>query len=213
MDEMGYQAFWRFIKLLYDNGLLQHVELIGSWCEYLYAQSGALKGFDANIRTLDIDFLVKNMRRPTRKVSLSTIASQNGYIIDKDVLTGTTKIYTPDIMEIEFLIEQKGAAKEHVLDTNIGVSAQALHHVSILKTHSMQISMFGMDITVPTPEAYALHKIIINGQRGVKSEKDMRSIEGILPYLDKEKLNETVNSLTKREKKVYEQFLSEHTPK
>ena len=207
MDEMNYQTFWKFIKLLHDNDLLQHIELIGSWCEYLYAQSGTLKGFDANIRTLDIDFLVKNMRRPAKKVSLSTIALQNGYTIDKDVLTGTTKIYTPDLMEIEFLIEQKGAAKEPILDTNIGVSAQALHHVSILKTYSMQIDMFGMSITVPTPEAYTVHKIIINGQRGNKSEKDIRAIENILPFLDAVKLDEIVNNLTKREKKAYDDYM------
>jgi hypothetical protein len=210
MDNMNYQSFWKFIKLLHDNDLLQHVELIGSWCEYLYAQSGALKGFDANIRTLDIDFLVKNMRRPTKKVSLSAIASQSGYTIDKDVLTGTTKIYTPDLMEIEFLIEQKGAAKEPVLDTNIGVSAQALHHVSILKTYSMQIDMFGMSITVPTPEAYAIHKIIINGQRGNKIEKDLRAIENILPYLDTEQMGVIIASLTKREKKIVEEYLEAH---
>lgn len=204
---MNYQAFWKFIKLLHDNDLLQHVELIGSWCEYLYAQSGALKGFDANIRTLDIDFLVKNMRRPTKKVSLTTIASENGYTVDKDILTGTTKIYTPDLMEIEFLIEQKGAAREPVLDTNIGVSAQALHHVSLLKTYSMQIDMFGMSITVPTPEAYALHKIIINGQRGNKSEKDTRAIENIMPYLDKEKLDEIISKLTKKEKKAFDEYI------
>ena len=210
MDNMNYQSFWKFIKLLHDNDLLQHVELIGSWCEYLYAQSGALKGFDANIRTLDIDFLVKNMRRPTKKVSLSAIASQSGYTIDKDVLTGTTKIYTPDLMEIEFLIEQKGAAKEPVLDTNIGVSAQALHHVSILKTYSMQIDMFGMSITVPTPEAYAIHKIIINGQRGNKIEKDLRAIENILPYLDTEQMGVIIASLTKREKKIVEEYLEDH---
>ena len=207
MDEMNYQAFWKFIKLLHDNDLLQHVELIGSWCEYLYAQSGALMGFDANIRTLDIDFLVKNMRRPVKKVSLTTIASENGYTIDKDVLTGTTKIYTPDLMEIEFLIEQKGAAREPVLDTNIGVSAQALHHVSLLKTYSMQIDMFGMSITVPTPEAYAVHKIIINGQRGNKSEKDTRAIENIMPYLDKEKLDEIISKLTKKEKKAFDEYI------
>ena len=207
MDEMNYQAFWKFIKLLHDNDLLQHVELIGSWCEYLYAQSGALMGFDANIRTLDIDFLVKNMRRPVKKVSLTTIASENGYTIDKDVLTGTTKIYTPDLMEIEFLIEQKGAAREPVLDTNIGVSAQALHHVSLLKTYSMQIDMFGMSITVPTPEAYAVHKIIINGQRGNTSEKDTRAIENIMPYLDKEKLDEIISKLTKEEKKAFDEYI------
>lgn len=210
MDNMNYQSFWKFIKLLHDNDLLKHVELIGSWCEYLYAQSGTLKDFDANIRTLDIDFLVKNMRRPAKKVSLSTIASQNGYTIDKDILTGTTKIYTPDLMEIEFLIEQKGAAKEPVLDTNIGVSAQALHHVSILKTYSMQIEMFGMRITVPAPEAYAIHKIIINGQRGKKIEKDLRAIENILPYLDTEKMYVIIASLTKREKKIVEEYLDSH---
>jgi len=210
MDNMNYQSFWKFIKLLHDNDLLQHVELIGSWCEYLYAQSGTLKGFDANIRTLDIDFLVKNMRRPTKKVSLSAIASQSGYTIDKDVLTGTTKIYTPDLMEIEFLIEQKGAAKEPILDTNIGVSAQALHHVSILKTYSMQIDMFGMSITVPTPESYTIHKIIINGQRGNKTEKDLRAIENILPYLDTEQMGVIIASLTKREKKIVEKYLEAH---
>ena len=83
MERMNYQSFWRFIKLLHDNDLLQYVELIGSWCEYIYAQSGILEKYDANIRTLDIDFLVKNMRKPSKKVSLSTIASQNGYTIEQ----------------------------------------------------------------------------------------------------------------------------------
>ena len=69
MDEMNYQAFWKFIKLLHDNDLLQHVELIGSWCEYLYAQSGYLSDFTANLRTIDVDFLVKNLSRPANRVA------------------------------------------------------------------------------------------------------------------------------------------------
>ena len=109
IEGMNYQAFWKFIKLLYDNGLLPYVEVIGSWCEYLYAQSGCLPGFTASLRTLDVDFLIKNMRRPGKSVNLATIAADNGYTIEHDYLTGTTKIYTPDLMEIEFLIEQKGA--------------------------------------------------------------------------------------------------------
>ena len=52
-EGMNYQAFWKFIQLLNDNNLLQYVEVIGSWCEYLYAQSGYLPGFSANLRTLD----------------------------------------------------------------------------------------------------------------------------------------------------------------
>lgn len=53
-DSIQYRGFWKFIKLLYDHGLLEHVVVIGSWAEYLYAQSGMLPGFSANLRTLDI---------------------------------------------------------------------------------------------------------------------------------------------------------------
>lgn len=211
MEGMNYQAFWKFIKLLYDNDILEHVEVVGSWCEYLYAQSGYLPGFTANLRTLDIDFLIKNMRKPSKKVSLASIAADNGYTIDHDTLTGTTKIYTPDLMEIEFLIEQKGAATTPVLETNIGVNAQALHHIGILKTFSVNINMFGMDITVPTPEAYVIHKIVINEQRGKKIEKDQQAIKGLLPYLNNDKINEIIGSLSKKDKRIVEKYNSEES--
>ena len=64
-----------------------------------------------------------------------------------------------------------------------------------------------MSITVPTPEAYTVHKIIINGQRGKKSEKDNRAIENIIPFLDEEKLDEIISNLTKREKKAYDDYM------
>ena len=76
---MNYQAFWKFIKLLHENDLLQYVEVIGSWCEYLYAQSGYLANFDTSLRTLDVDFLIKNMRKTSEKVNLEGIATKNGY--------------------------------------------------------------------------------------------------------------------------------------
>ena len=169
MEGMNYQAFWKFIKLLHDNDLLEHVILIGSWCEYIYAQGGVIPDYSAMIRTLDIDFLVKNMRKPSEKVNLSTIAQENGYTVDYDVMNETTKIYTPDLMEIEFLIEQKGSGVDPVIKTNLGVNAQALHHVGMLKQHTITVTMFDMNITVPTPEAYAVHKIVINESRGKKS--------------------------------------------
>lgn len=207
MEGMNYQAFWKFIKLLHENDLLQYVEVIGSWCEYLYAQSGYLADFDTSLRTLDVDFLIKNMRKPGKKVNLEGIATKNGYTVDHDTLLGTTKIYTPDLMEIEFLIEQKGAATEPVLGTNIGVNAQALHHIGILKQFSMTLNMFEMDITVPIPEAYVIHKIVINEQRGEKSEKDQLAIEHLMPYLDKNKIAEVINALSKKDKKIAQDYL------
>ena len=208
MEGMNYQAFWKFIRLLHENDLLQYVEVVGSWCEYLYAQSGYLPGFTASLRTLDVDFLIKNMRRPSKKANLATIAANNGYTIDHDYINGTTKIYTPDLMEIEFLIEQKGSGVEPVLETNMGVNAQALRHMHVLKKFSINLHMFDMDITVPIPEAYVIHKIIINDQRGKKSEKDRQSIENLMPYLDENKFKEITEHLTKAEKKSVEKYFS-----
>ena len=208
MEGMNYQAFWKFIKLLHDNNLLEHVIVIGSWCEYIYAQSGILPDYSTMLRTLDIDFLIKNMRKPSEKVNLSTIAQQNGYTVDYDVMNETTKIYTPDLMEIEFLIEQKGAGIEPVLKTNLGVNAQALHHVGMLKQHTITVSLFDMNITVPIPEAYAVHKVIINESRGKKSEKDMNAVQNILPYLNRDKLKDVIDTLTKKERAVATQFFN-----
>ena len=203
-----YKDFWRFINLLHDNDLLQHMVVIGSWAEYLYAQSGILPGFTANLRTLDIDFLIKNMRRPFKPVSIASLAKEAGYTIDYDVMEGTTKIYTPDLMEIEFIIEQKGKGDNPVIKTNLGVNAQALRHLSSLTNNSIIIELFDFSISVPSPEAYVIHKIVINKDRGIKAEKDIQAIIGLLPFIDKEKFKEICDYLTKKEQQEINDFMT-----
>lgn len=203
-----YKDFWRFINLLHENDLLQHMVVIGSWAEYLYAQSGILPGFTANLRTLDIDFLIKNMRRPVKSVNITSLAKEAGYTIDHDVMEGTTKIYTQDLMEIEFIIEQKGKGDNPVIKTNLGVNAQALRHLSSLTNNSILIELFGFSITVPSPEAYVIHKIVINKDRGIKSEKDIQAIISLLPFIDKEKFKEIFDHLTKKEQQEINNFMA-----
>jgi hypothetical protein len=69
-------------------------------------------------------------------------------------------------MEIEFLIEQKAGGSESTIKTNLGVKAQALRHLSILSHYTNAVEIFGLVIIVPSPEAYVIHKIIINKNRG-----------------------------------------------
>lgn len=211
MDEHQYKEFWKFIKLLSDNSLLEHVVVIGSWAEYLYAQAGILPGFTANLRTLDIDFLVKNMRKPSPQVNIATLAKEAGYTVNYDVLDGTTKIYTPGLMEIEFLIAQQGSGEDSVLSTNLGVKAQALRHIAILKEFTVKAHLFGMEISIPQPEAYVLHKIIINNERGKKAEKDKVAVETMLPYLNKEQVSKIYQRLTKKEQKTVIAFFTDYT--
>ena len=210
MDERQYKDFWKFLKLLSDNGLLEHVIVIGSWAEYLYAQSGILPGFTANLRTLDIDFLIKNMRKPSPQVNIAVLAKEAGYTVDHDVLDGTTKIYTPGLMEIEFLITQQGCGEDSTINTNLGVKEQALRHIAMLKEFTMKAQIFDMEISIPRPEAYILHKIVINSERGKKADKDKAAIEAMLPFLNKELVDNIYHHITKKEQKAVIAFFEEH---
>lgn len=147
------------------------------------------------------------MHRPVKPVSIASLAKEAGYTIDYDVMEGTTKIYTPDLMEIEFIIEQKGSGEKAVVETNLGIHAQALRHLSPLKSNTLNINIFGYFITVPTPEAYIIHKIIINKERGLKAEKDKQSISGLMPYINKEGFQEIFLQLTKKERHIVDEFL------
>lgn len=210
MEAKQYKEFWNLIDFLHDNELLEFILLIGSWAEYLYAQSGLLPGFRENLRTLDVDFLIKNKGKPSKPINLMAIAKKAGYTIDRDVLEGTTKFYTSGLMEVEFIIEQKGKGINSVIETNLGVNAEALRHVGLLKSQATQIKMFGYTINVPIPEAYVIHKIIINQSRGVKAEKDKQAIFALIPYLNQEKFQAVLEQVSKKERKTSIDFLKMH---
>lgn len=96
------------LKLFDDNGYAEHLVLIGSWAEYMYMATGLLPDYEAIIRTLDIDFLVKNMRKPIPAVNIAVLAKEEGFYIEEDRLTGVTKLLSREGLEVEFLIAQKG---------------------------------------------------------------------------------------------------------
>lgn len=105
-------------------------------------------------------------------------------------------------MEIEFLVHQLGQGDRAVLETNLGVNAQALHHLAMLKEHAKAVSVFGFNIVVPLPEAYALHKLIIQPMRGKKQEKDTEALHSLLPFMDALAFRAIFEGLTKNERKA-----------
>lgn len=200
-----------FLKLLDDNNVLDHVIVTGSWAEYVYAQGGVLPGYNLTLRTIDMDFLVKNMRKPAEPVSIPMIAKSNGYSISHDLLLDTTKIFSPGGLEIEFLISQMGQGDTDILKTNLGVNAQALRHMEGLVRHTLTVDLLGLKVQVPCPEMYVLHKIIINPDRKPeKQEKDRHSVTRLLPYISFDKLNLLYDELTKKEKKRVREFFENY---
>lgn len=70
-----------------------------------------------------------------------------------------------------------------------------------------------MHINIPCPEAYAVHKIVINNERKSKMKKDQEAIKNIWSYLNSQKLTEIRTLLTKKEKKVFDAYIEEHNLK
>jgi hypothetical protein len=202
------KEFLKVLKLLSDNDVLGHVIVIGSWAEYLYQNTGLIPSGTTALRTLDIDFLVKNMKLPQPPVNFERAAREAGYAVENDFVLGTTKIMTASRLEIEFLIDQKGAGAEHVYRTAIGVTAQALRGLNLLLKHTAEIEYLGIKVTVPLPEVYVLHKIIINADRNkdYKREKDRGNILALFPHLDMATYNSILGEATKKQRDKVHSF-------
>jgi hypothetical protein len=202
------REFLRVLKLLHDNDVLNHVVLIGSWAEYIYQRTDMIPSGTTAIRTLDVDFLVKNLRLPKPALNLEMLARSAGYAVDNHPLLGTTKIRAASRLEIEFLIDQKGAGRYPVYRTAIGVTAQALRGLDLLLGNTTDIDYLGMKVTVPIPEAYVLHKIIINSDRNseAKREKDRNSIIALFPHIDRSVYDALLEDATKKQRKHIDGF-------
>ncbi len=203
-----YKGFWNIIQMLDQINALEHIILVGSWVEYLYKYSGDLKDFYSTMRTLDMDFLVVNANKPRESINIPKEAKERGYLIDSDRGAGITRIYSTDGLELEFLILQKGSGRSPSIKTNLGVNAQALRNLDILIENSYTIDVENFKIKVPIPEAYVVQKIVVNKERGAKKDKDIEAIKNLWEHLNKEILKNVYNSLTLKQKKIYDEFIN-----
>jgi hypothetical protein len=210
------KIFWETIKILKKNNVLEHVVLIGSWAEYIYEVSDYLKDFKANLKTKDIDFLIKNINKPKEGINIIEILEKEGYETSIDYISGIFKFYKGKDLEIEFIVREigKGQSEPYIVPS-FGIKAEGLRHTDLLVRNTVNIEIKNIEITVPTPQAYLLQKIIINNQRKNKADKDYLGIENLLENIKRSnreyrKLKDLYTTLTKKQKNSIDIFLNEN---
>ena len=210
------KIFWETIKILDKNEILEHIVLIGSWAEYIYETSGYLKNFEANLKTKDIDFLIKNINKPKERINIVEILEKEGYEISIDYLSGVYKFFKGKELEIEFLAREigKGQSEPYKIPS-FGIKAEGLRHTELLIFNVLAVDIKNIIINVPTPQAYLLQKIIINKQRKNKAKKDYLGIENLLENIKSSvseswKLKDLYTTLTKKQKNIIDIFLKEN---
>lgn len=185
MNQKQEAVFWETIELLAAQGILADLILIGSWVEYVYAESNYFSGFQPSIRTIDLDFLIPNIRRPAKKVPLCDVMERHGFIAQQrhDGLIKFSKLEGP--LEVEFLVREMGRGQgEPYTVEGLGIKAAGLRHLDILSQWTTVLIVRSFQLLVPLPEAYILNKLVINNRRQeMKQKKDLMSIEELLPFI------------------------------
>jgi len=123
MDKQQEDVFWETINTFDKVGLLRYVMIIGSWAEYIYSYYFT-SDFTSSLRTTDLDFLYKNIRKPQRQINIISKLTQNGFVYKEDFLTGVGKFFKEGILEIEFLTRSIGKGSDTVNNASTNDNAR-----------------------------------------------------------------------------------------
>ena len=192
-------VFWEIIDIFNKQGLLPHVMLVGSWAEYIYERF-YLKGFTANLRTRDVDFLYRNINRPVGRIEISHALKEKGFIYTESRTTGVGK-FAKEELEIELLVRALGKGDPlHSRIPSLGLTGVGLREMNMLNDYPLVLECNGYTLIAPEPEAYVLQKLLINPKRSNdKKGKDMQSIRSMLEHVDKDRMHDILARLNKKQ--------------
>lgn len=195
------EAFKNMLNAMNEANVLNGVIIVGSWAEYLYKHCNLLD-YLLTMRTQDVDVLIKNMNKPSGQVSKAL--QQHGFIMIPDN-NGLMKFDYLGELEVEFLLQERGVGQNKPYKTALNVTAQGLRHMDILLEYCITVNYNGIDVEVPMPFAYILHKLIINSQRQpYKQEKDADAVGNLFDAISDDIRNQMLlvykTELTKKER-------------
>jgi hypothetical protein len=201
--EKKYALCLEVLRRIKKAGILNEIMVIGSWCIYFYRDYFSDVDYSSSIRTRDIDFLIPIPYKSKRKVDITELLKDLGFIVDFHI-KGYIRLLHPELI-IEFLVPKKGKGldKPYPLP-QLGVNAQSLRFLDFLVENSMKFKINNLILNLPHPAAFALHKLIISSRRH-KEDKRIKEREEairILNYLvskgEKEKIKELFDSMPKK---------------
>jgi hypothetical protein len=207
-------SFVETLTILDGLGLLDHVVLIGSWAEYLYEQCSVIDGFLSTTKTMDIDFLVRNIRKPSKKVGLVDAFTGKGYELSFNRSDGVANFIKGEF-EVEFIARQVGRPTGAVDSPAFG-RVQTLGHMSIIDKNTITVVYNGVSVIIPHPAAFVLHKMIINKDRKNKQEKDANAVKNLVYAMEEDEalvksFNAMFDTLTIKEKRSVKGFSEKYS--
>ena len=192
----------RVLKIFARNGLFEDgVELIGSWCFYLYQRHLGVPEFP--LRTQDIDFLIPNPYQGKSKPGFIGDLEKAGFKCDHKS-DGSLYLWNGEL-KIEFITPEKGKGSSYSIKIKqLGLRAIPLRFVMVLLDKPIKIVEGGVHILIPRPSRFCLHKLVIASRRRKKEKylKDLQQAIGTSVIVKERELKNTFKVLPKKWKKA-----------
>lgn len=176
----------KILRAFEENGLwAEGVELIGSWCFMLYQKHLGVRNYP--LRTVDIDFLIPNPYRGKKKIDLAELLEPLGFKIGFNS-DGSIYFWGPEL-KIEFLTAERGRGEEKAKEIkNLSIKAIPLRFVDILFQDPVKIKEQGIEVLIPNPVCFGIHKLLICARRKNK-EKKHKDFEQAISALEAGNIN------------------------
>ncbi|MCK4516170.1 MAG: hypothetical protein KAU31_12990 [Spirochaetaceae bacterium] len=175
--EAGEALFLRILRRFDGVGVLQDLVLIGSWVLPVYRHYFEGDPRVPVLRTTDIDILVRRPPRIKTKADIPAVLAEIGLEPVWSPSGDHCKFVHPEI-EVEFLTPELGRGDEKSLDIpSLLVKAQPLRYLGLAADNTIHVTYHGLDVRVPSPEAFLLLKFLVIPRRsgGDKIDKDIRT--------------------------------------
>lgn len=184
-EEEQFKILIQILRKFQKAGILSDLMLIGSWClqfyRYHFEHPEALPAF----RTLDVDFLIPNPKQVGTEADVPRILREEGFAPTFNRSSGIVKYDHPEL-RVEFLVPELGRGDIGPQEIKkLHIKAQGLRYLNLLVGYPRLISYEGLQIRVPDPAVFALHKLIISARRlnKAKQKTDLEMGVGLLDFL------------------------------
>lgn len=182
MEKNQYNLCIEVLKRLEKADVLKDVILIGSWCIPFYKDYFGSVRYPTAIKTRDVDFLVPIPLKTETKADVPKLLKDLGFIVDFKGSKGYIQLQHSDLI-IEFLVPEKGRGLDKPYQLpQFGLNAQPLRFLDLLISDTIKVEIEGVEVNLPHPANFALHKLIIF-QRRAKEEKIIKDRNAAIEIL------------------------------
>lgn len=201
--------FESILQVFEEAGLWKDgVELVGSWSFLLYQRHLGVR--ELPLRTQDVDFLVP--RPYPRRDGVDLAARLKGLGFRPESTSFGSTFFTHPTLKLEFLAPERGKGDEEAWEVGaLGVKAIPLRFMDMLLKESITVREGEINVRLPTPLRFCLHKLLIAQRRKnqAKKERDIEQAVYVLEILDSVKFKAALNDCPKKWRGLIEKSLVE----